>query len=86
MLFLQFFNIFNILNISNIAGTFRTGEIIVGSATTNTNPGIGTTGRYAVKSILLDDQYDDYAENIVIQNEADGGILDFTETNPFGTF
>ena len=75
-----------ILNISNIAGTFRTGEIIVGSATTNTNPGIGTTGRYVVKSILLDDQYDDYAENIVIENEADGGILDFTEINPFGTF
>jgi len=75
-----------ILKISNLAGNFALGEIIVGSATTNTNPGIGTTGRYAVKSIQYDDQYDTYAENIVIQNEADGGILDFTETNPFGTF
>jgi len=75
-----------ILKISNLAGNFAIGEIIVGSATTNTDPGIGTTGRYAVKSIQYDDQYDTYAENIVIENEADGGILDFTETNPFGTF
>ena len=75
-----------ILKISNLAGNFALGEIIVGSATTNTDPGIGTTGRYAVKSIQYDDQYDTYAENIVIENEADGGILDFTETNPFGTF
>jgi hypothetical protein len=75
-----------ILKISNLAGTFALGEIIVGSATTFSTPGIGTTARYAVKSIQYDDQYDTYAENIIIENEADGGIVDFTETNPFGTF
>ena len=75
-----------ILKVSNLAGSFRTGEIIVGSATTVSHPGIGSTGRYYIKSIQLDDQYDTYAENIVIESEADGGILDFSETNPFGTF
>ena len=74
-----------ILKISNIADPFRVGEILTGTATTITNPGMGSTGRYAIKSIQLDDQYDTYAENIVIENEADG-ILDFTEINPFGEF
>ena len=75
-----------ILKISNISGTFSLGEVIIGSATTVSHPGIGTTGRYAVKTIQYDDQYDTYAENIVIENEADGGVLDFTEINPFGEF
>ena len=47
---------------------------------------MGSTARYVIQSIQLDDQYDAYAENIVIENEADGGILDFSESNPFGTF
>ena len=75
-----------VLKISNLTGNFALGEIIVGSATTVSHPGIGTTGRYAIKSAVYDDQYDAYAENIVIENEADGGILDFTEINPFGEF
>jgi len=75
-----------VLKISNLTGNFALGEIIVGSATTVSHPGIGTTGRYAIKSAVYDDQYDAYAENIAIENEADDGILDFTEINPFGEF
>ena len=75
-----------ILKVSNIANAFRVGEVLTGTATSLTNPGIAVTGRYVIQSIQLDDVYDPYAENVVIQSEADGGILDFTETNPFGTF
>lgn len=75
-----------ILKISNIANPFRIGEILTGTATTITNPGMANTGRYVIKSIQYDDLYDDYAENIPIENAADGGIVDFTETNPFGNF
>ena len=75
-----------ILKVSNIADSFRLGEVLTGTATTLTNPGMGSTARYVIQSIQLDDQYDAYAENIVIENEADGGILDFSESNPFGTF
>lgn len=74
------------LKVSNLSGNFALGEIIVGSATTLSNPGIGTTGKYAVRLVVYEDQYDDYAENIPIENAADGGIVDFTETNPFGNF
>jgi len=75
-----------ILKISNIADPFQLGEVLTGTATTASHPGMGSTGRYVISSIQYDDLYDDYAENVVIQNEADDGIIDFTETNPFGTF
>ena len=76
-----------ILKVSNIADPFQLGEVLTGTATTLSHPGgVGVTGRYVIKSIQYDDLYDTYAENVVIENEADGGILDFTETNPFGTF
>ena len=75
-----------ILKISNISESFRVGEVLVGSATTLSHPGIGTTARYVIKSIEYDDLYDDYAENIPIENEADGGVVDFSESNPFGIF
>ena len=74
-----------ILKISNIADQFRIGEVLTGTATTISNPGMGSTGRYVIKSIQYEDQYDEYAENIVIESEADD-ILDFTEINPFGEF
>ena len=75
-----------ILKISNIADPFRIGEILTGTATTITNPGMGVTARYIIKSIQLEDQYDTYASNIEIETAADSGILDFTERNPFGEF
>jgi len=75
-----------ILKLTNLAGNFAFGEVITGTATTLSNPGIGTTGRYRMKTVLYDDQFDDYAENIAIENAADESVVDFTESNPFGTF
>ena len=74
-----------VLKISNIADPFRIGEVLTGTATTITNPGMANTGRYVIQTIQYEDKYDQYAENIVIESEADN-ILDFTETNPFGNF
>ena len=55
---------------------FYPGEVIVGSASSAT---------YSVQSYDSWDQYDKYSENIEIENAADG-IVDFSESNPFGTF
>jgi hypothetical protein len=77
----------NILKISNIATNFALGEILVGSATTGEFPGMGQTGSYTISKISLDNfQDDEFANNLVIENEADGGLVDFTESNPFGSF
>lgn len=64
----------NILELGNVSGTFRVGEQITG----------GTSG--AIHTILTidDDPADDgYADNADIELESDG-ILDFSESNPFG--
>jgi len=60
------------------AGTkeFYPGELLVGSTS-------GAT--YSIQSYDTWDQYDKYSENIEIENAADG-IIDFSESNPFGTF
>ena len=77
----------NVLKISNIATNFALGEILVGSATTGEFPGMGQTGSYTISKISLDNfQDDEFANNLVIENEADGGLVDFTESNPFGSF
>ena len=77
----------NILKISNISTNFALGEILVGSATTGEFPGMGQTGSYTISKISLDNfQDDEFANNLVIENEADGGLVDFTESNPFGSF
>jgi hypothetical protein len=55
---------------------FYPGEIIVGSS---------SSAIYSIQSYDRWDQYDKYSENIEIENAADG-IIDFTESNPFGTF
>ena len=48
---------------------------------------MGQTGSYTINKISLDDfQDDEFANNLVIENEADGGLVDFTESNPFGSF
>lgn len=60
------------LKVSIVSGSFQKGELIVGAAAT-----------HKISSITLDDIYDDFAENEVIETEADK-ILDFTEINPFG--
>ena len=63
-----------ILKVSIINGNFALGETIVGAAAS-----------YKVLSVETDNIYDNYAENKTIQEEANT-IIDFTESNPFGTF
>ncbi len=75
-----------ILKISHMAGNFALNEVIVGSATTGEFPGMGQTASYTIYKIGLDDEYDTFAENIIIENEADSGLVDFSEGNPFGSF
>lgn len=55
---------------------FYPGELIVGTA---------SSAIYSVKSYSTWDEYDKYSENIEIENAADG-IIDFSESNPFGVF
>jgi hypothetical protein len=55
---------------------FFVGEIIVGSS---------SSARYSIKSYNQMDLYDKYSENNEIETEADF-IVDFSESNPFGTF
>lgn len=65
-----------ILKISLNSGTFVPGEIVVGAA---------SSASYSVKSYSEDDTYDPYAKNDEFESEA-ANILDFSETNPFGTY
>ncbi len=64
----------NILQVSNVSGTFVNGDVLTGSES-------GAT--YKVRIITTYNTVDRYAENEVIESEADG-IIDFSETNPFG--
>ena len=63
-----------VLKVSIVGGNFANGELIVGVAAT-----------HKVYSINTFDEYDPYAENIEIEDEADG-ILDFSQKNPFGNY
>ena len=79
-----------ILKVNNVTGTFRLGEIVVGSATTFTNVGIGTTGVYVISKIekMTDtdiDAFENFNQNKEIQDAADL-IIDSTERNPFGYY
>jgi len=70
----------NILKVSYIDNAsnrgFYKGENIVGSA---------SSASYSVASYSNWDEHDKYSENIQIETEADN-IIDFSESNPFGTF
>jgi hypothetical protein len=55
---------------------FYPGELLVGTA---------SSAIYSVQSYDTWDQYDKYSENIEIENAAEG-IVDFSASNPFGTF
>jgi hypothetical protein len=74
-----------ILKVYRSDGRFITGEYIIGSATTITNPGIGVTGSYRLSNINYYGDSDDYRQNEEFQ-EASIDILDFSETNPFGNY
>jgi hypothetical protein len=66
----------NTLEVSINNGVFYPGELIVGTASSAT---------YAVQSFEPYDLYNKYEENKDLQTEA-GLIVDFTESNPFGTY
>ena len=64
----------NTLELKIISGSFNVGETLVGSA---------SGASRAVFTINTDDVIDPYTDNDNIEVEADG-ILDFSESNPFG--
>jgi hypothetical protein len=71
----------NILKVSNVSiGStqlgFFPGEIIRGKE---------SGAKYSIQSFSQDDIYNEYTENDIFESEADD-ILDFSESNPFGTF
>lgn len=70
-----------ILQVKTLNGSFIRGESVVGMGTTSG----GSNANYKIVSINTQDEYDDYADNIPIENEADE-ILDFSERNPFGDY
>ena len=70
-----------ILQVKTLNGSFIRGESVVGIGTTVG----GSNANYKILSINTQDEYDDYADNIPIENEADE-ILDFSERNPFGDY
>ena len=72
----------NVLKVSNVSiGStqpigFYPGEIIIGKE---------SGAEYPMQSFSQDDIYNEYTENDIFESEADD-ILDFSESNPFGTF
>ena len=64
----------NTLEVSIVDGTFTPGETIYGTE---------SGAIYALKVQNTDDLVTPYADNDIIESEADS-IIDFTETNPFG--
>ena len=69
----------NVLQITNASSNFALGEIVVGIGTSN----LGSDAKRRIESISDQDEFDEFADNIEIESEADT-ILDFTERNPFG--
>ena len=63
------------LEVYDIDGTFVNGDFIVGAA---------SSASYKIKTINDDNIRDNFADNNTIQTEANQ-LIDFTETNPFGT-
>ncbi len=70
-----------VLLVNNVSGDFIEGERVVGIGTTM----LGSNATYAVKSVSGQDDTDLYGDNTPFETQADG-ILDFSETNPFGEF
>ena len=66
----------NDLKVSNVDGSFTIGEILVGAA---------SSAIFAVKDHDQRDLYDKYSQNDEIEEEADL-ILDFSQSNPFGSY
>jgi hypothetical protein len=66
----------NILRVGILTGTFYPGEMIVGAA---------SSASYVLNVSTANTTTDKYKQNETIETEADL-ILDFTESNPFGTY
>ena len=64
-----------VLRVGNENGVFTRGETIVGSA---------SSAKYSIKSVPEGENLDKYDQNTDIETEADL-ILDFSESNPFGS-
>ncbi len=64
------------LKVSIVDGEFLPGEIITGTI---------SSAIYSVNTYDNRDLYDKYSQNVEIEIEADS-IIDFSETNPFGTY
>ena len=65
----------NKLEVFIVKGSFSSGETITGS----------TSGAsYKLRTLRSDDLVNPYAQNDIIEEEADK-FIDFSETNPFGT-
>jgi hypothetical protein len=67
------------IDVIRIIGTFANGANIIGSTSNASYPCIFADTSTQVNEFI----YEDDADNVIIQNEADG-IIDFTEHNPFG--
>ena len=66
----------NILKLGSTNGTFVSGDVAIGST---------SESKYTVDYIETAEFADKYAQNDTIESEADA-ILDFSESNPFGTY
>ena len=71
----------NILKVSNVS----IGSTQLGFFPGETIRGKDSGAEYPLQSFTQDDIYNEYTENDIFESEADN-ILDFTESNPFGTF
>ena len=71
----------NILKVSNVS----IGSTQLGFFAGETIRGKDSGAEYPLQSFYQDDIYNEYSENDIFESEADN-ILDFTESNPFGTF
>ncbi|NBP55707.1 hypothetical protein EBU71_04060 [bacterium] len=67
----------NTLNVTNIAGEFITNRNIIGA----TSNAVYLLSNY---DPLRDNQRDESSDNYIIENQANS-IIDFSETNPFGS-
>ena len=64
------------LKLKNVYGSFATGSAI---------KGVASNASFTLNSVdTIDNVNDGLDNNSLIEFEADGGVLDFTESNPFG--
>ena len=73
-----------VLEVSNITGTFTSGEELTGSESGAVYTLKTQNTDNLEDSNDSDNKYGKYEDNYNIENEADA-VIDFTETNPFGT-